>query len=168
MRCPDCNRQLDLKLCSKGVFRNLYFWGCTNFPNCHFILNTHVPENEYTDQIKMNLDIFHTLLREPTDEVVNGFKANMGLYLEHFITCRWGAHFNDLFDNIIQPYFDDVNLLKFILKSDIIRSESNIIVSDYGEKIFYELFRYLVKVEDKSIKEYLASTFPEFNKRFCT
>ena len=79
--------------------------------------------------------------------------------LTHFIECRWGGHYGYLFSNVIKPYLDNLELLKFFLKSN------NVIIDEFnnnnGYKMFNGLYEMLLQVDNVQIKEFIKSEFEE-------
>ena len=93
------------------------------------------------------------------DAVVLAIKAQMGSILRHCIECDWGACYNTKFDELVSPYLDDVNLLDEILKSEIIRETSDVIIGRTGARIFPEFIRKLSKCRNPGIRDYLSTEF---------
>ena len=79
--------------------------------------------------------------------------------LIHFIECNRGYHYNSIFDEIIKPRFDSIEILEDVLKSPIIKNTSNIIVGDSGAKIYSELLKRLLLVDSERVKSYLLNEF---------
>ena len=99
------------------------------------------------------------------------YKLNMEYYLYHFIDCIRFRCYGKMFEDVIKPYLDDVDLLKTVLQSDIIRlkytsNPKNVInMIPYHErehpdemiKIYKELYDWLSRVESEDIKLFVNS-----------
>jgi hypothetical protein len=96
---------------------------------------------------------------------ITAIKHNMGNYLAHFIECKWGAHYNALYNDFILNFLDDLNLLKIVLKSDIIKEKDNITISKNGYKMFWDLYCHLKRINIANFRNFLISEFPELHRR---
>jgi len=95
--------------------------------------------------------------------VVTAIKHNMAQYLAHFIECTWGAHYNTLFNSFILVFLDDLNVLKIVLKSDVIKDGEITTTSKNGYKMYWELYCRLRKVTAApEISNFLKIEFPNF------
>jgi hypothetical protein len=90
------------------------------------------------------------------------YKLNMEYILNHFIDCIDWKCYKKMYDEIIQPYLDDINIIKNVLKSDIIidsrisQSEhQEVRISEDGTKIYKKLYNYLSRVESKNVKLFI-------------
>lgn len=91
--------------------------------------------------------------------VVPYIKENMEAILRHYIGCTWGVCYNTKFNELIKPYFDDVELLDKILRADIIKDRANVITGKSGARIFDSLLFELSKCDSAEIRQYLNSEF---------
>jgi hypothetical protein len=164
IKCPDCKNILDLSFIDK----------CCPNPLCGFNfvgLDVYLNKNDY----ELNELLISSRKTPDSREykmVVTAIKYNMGEYLAHFIECTWGAHYNTLFRNFICTFLDDLNTLKTVLKSDVIKENSNMVVSKNGYKMFWELYCHLHQaassVNSSDIRNFLKSEFPDFHLRHYT
>ena len=84
------------------------------------------------------------------------FKKHMEGYLTHYIECSYRPCYHTIYTEIIAPHLDDVNVLKKVLKSDVIdESNGNVWKDADGHKMYSELFAYLSLVENSEIKDFL-------------
>lgn len=154
IKCPECANILSVDFIDKI---------CPN-PLCNFDFNGLrglLDKNDYE---------LHKLLKavdkdEASREyklLITAIKYNMLEYLKHFLECNWGAHYNTIYRDFIQPYLDDLNVLKEFLKSDSIQDRDNVIISQNGYKMFRELYKYLIRVRNTEIKRFLRQEFSEF------
>ncbi len=68
------------------------------------------PEPKYDIAAGDHRKILEEIQRgEGNDGVVLFINTNMQSIIEHYITCTWGACYNTKFNELIQPYLDDVN-----------------------------------------------------------
>jgi hypothetical protein len=89
-------------------------------------------------------------------EHVPGVKVYMPFLLFHFISCGWGACYHSLFEHVIVPHLDSVEILDYVLRSRVVIDPT---VSEHEPKMYGELYDYLVRVESKFIRLYLSSQF---------
>ena len=91
---------------------------------------------------------------------IDGFKeGDLKSILIHFIECNRGYHYNSIFDKIIKPHLDSVEVLESVLRSSIISDKSNFIIGVTGAEIFPELLEKLLLVDSDNIKSYLKHEF---------
>lgn len=96
------------------------------------------------------------------DDLLNSkdfIKKEMKAILEHYVECKRGYHYNVIFQKIIKPFLDSVTDLEIVLKSDVIKDKSNVVIGKTGSKIFPELYKKLIQVESESIKVFLMNEF---------
>lgn len=158
IKCPECKNILDLSFINKS---------CPN-PLCGFNfdgLEQYLNKND--DELRK---ILIKAREEENDKeyklVVTAIKHNMAQYLAHFIECTWGAHYNTLFNSFILTFLDDLNILKIVLKSSVIRDEENVTISKNGYKMYWELYCRLKNVAfTAEISNFLKTEFPNFHRR---
>jgi hypothetical protein len=92
-------------------------------------------------------------------ELIEFIKTNMEAILVHYIGCTWGACYNTKFKELIKPYFDDVQLLDKILRSDLIKERPNVQKGRSGARIFDSLLFQLRQCESPEIRQYLFKEF---------
>jgi len=161
IKCPDCQNILDMSFCNAS---------CPN-PLCGFNfagLEAYLSKND-EELRKMLLKEYKDKESQEYKLTTTAIKYNMGNYLAHFIECKWGAHYNALYNDFILNFLDDLNLLKIVLKSDIIKEKDNITTSKNGYKMFWELYCHLRKITfNKDISNFLKTEFPSFHLRHYT
>ena len=97
---------------------------------------------------------------------VTAIKYNIGEYLAHFIECTWAAHYETLYSSFLLAFLDDLNLLKIVLESDVIKEDSNATISKNGYKMYWELYCRLAKgTFNPEILNFLKTEFPNFHRR---
>lgn len=158
IKCPECKNILDLTFTDKTCPNPLC---CFNFAGLEQYLN----KND--DELRK---ILIKARKEENDKeyklVVTAIKHNMTQYLAHFIECTWGAHYNTLFNSFILTFLDDLNILKIVLKSDVIKDGENTTTSKNGYKMYWELYCRLRKVTlTPEISNFLKTEFPNFHRR---
>lgn len=79
--------------------------------------------------------------------------------LIHYIECNRGYHYNSIFEKVIKPYFDSVEVLDSVLRSEVIKNKSHVVIGQTGAKIFPELLDKLMLVDSENIKSYLKNEF---------
>ena len=161
-RCPKCNRndKMILSLADKGEFKRQFFYTCSN-EYCDFYLNTYLNTNHSFDNFVMQKWSceFRGFNKKPLTckDCINCAKINMLDILSEYVECRYGPHYISVFEMIIKPHLDNLEILKFFLKStDKIRDEFNNIS---GYKMYQELYQNLNEVKNLEIKEFLQSEF---------
>ena len=92
-------------------------------------------------------------------EIERVFIDNMHLVLKHYIECNRGYHYNLIFEKVIKPYFDSLEVLESVLRSELIKNKSNVLIGQTGAKIFPELLDKLLLVDSENIKSYLKNEF---------
>jgi hypothetical protein len=99
--------------------------------------------------------------------LITAVKLNIGDYLAPFIFCSWGSHYNTLFREFIARHLDDLNILKKVLKSDVISlDKGNVTTSKNGYRMFWELYKYLMKVNSSEVRDFLRLEFREFYRKY--
>ena len=63
-----------------------------------------------------------------------------------------------MFDNVIKPYFDDIEILKFLLKQDIF-FKSGTYKNQNGYFMYPELGRYLSRIKNSKVKYFVETEF---------
>jgi hypothetical protein len=157
IKCPQCKNILDLSFTAKSCSNPLCGF---NFDGLDALLN----KND--DELRKAL-LSHYKDREGRvyKLITTAIRYNSGNYLAHFIECNSGAHYNTLFNDFIRHFFDDLNILKAVLKSDVIKQRDNVIISKGGYKMFWELYDRLKKLNSVEIRNFLISEFPDFHRR---
>lgn len=158
IKCPDCKNILDLSFIDNS---------CPN-PLCGFNFDGLRAYLNIKDDKLHNVFVSVYKDRESREYklIVTAIKYNMGNYLAHFIECNWGAHYNTLYNEFILHYLDDLNILKKVLKSDVVRENGNLIVSKNGYKMFWELYCRLKKAANTiDLRNFLMSEFPVFHRK---
>lgn len=192
--CPECNTigHLQLFLAKQGEYEGKYFYTCSE-NGCRFYLNTGLNTKHDFSNFRTGSDgtDWWECVKQDTglilsagnnslidcEDCINVLKINMPDILCHLIKCTWGGHFQRIIDNIIVPYFDNLDILKFILKwehgagtnllSNHIDRESVfsrlLIRDEYSNENGYKMFSYLhqtlLEVNDENIKEFVKSEF---------
>ncbi|MFA5753829.1 MAG: hypothetical protein WC905_00495 [Patescibacteria group bacterium] len=160
IKCPDCQNILDMSFVDSV---------CPN-PLCGFnfaSLNAYLNQGDEKLR-KILLKEYKTKEGKEGREyklTITAIKHNMGNYLAHFIECKWGAHYNALYNDFILSFLDDLNLLKIVLKSDIIKEKDNITISKNGYKMFWDLYCHLKRINNVNFRNFLISEFPELHRR---
>jgi len=157
IKCPNCQNILDMSFVDSV---------CPN-PLCGFNfagLNAYLTQGD-EELRKILLKEYRAKEDQEYKLVVTAIKYNMGNYLAHFIECKWGAHYNALYNDFILNFLDDLNLLKIVLKSDIIKEKDNITTSKNGYKMFWDLYCHLKRINIANFRNFLISEFPELHRR---
>jgi len=160
IKCPDCQNILGMSFVVSV---------CPN-PLCGFNfdgLDAYLSKND-EELRKILLKEYKTKEGKEGREyklTITAIKHNMGNYLAHFIECKWGAHYNALYNDFILSFLDDLNLLKIVLKSDIIKEKDNITISKNGYKMFWDLYCHLKRINNVNFRNFLISEFPELHRR---
>lgn len=158
IKCPECKNILDLSYIDK----------CCPNPLCGFNFAGLEPYLRKGDE-ELHKDLMRLRAERSGHEfklLITAVKFNMGNYLAHFIECTWGAHYNTLYKDFILYFLDDLNLLKAVLKSDVIKDKDNTVVSKNGYKMFWELYCRLKKTGSTSdIRGFLVVEFPELHRK---
>lgn len=105
------------------------------------------------------LDKINNLSTIEVLKLENVYKNNMFFILKHYIECNRGYHYNSIFEKVIKPYFDSVEVLESVLRSEVIKNKSNVVIGQTGAKIFPELLDKLMLVDSENIKSYLKNEF---------
>ena len=71
--------------------------------------------------------------------------------------------------SILYWHLDDVDVLNSVLSSSVIAEEKgNTIKSSNGEKMFYELYKYLRLLKSNDVRVWLASSFPSYESTYLS
>lgn len=159
IKCPECKNVLNMSFTNKS---------CPN-PLCGFNFSGLEPYLDKNDN-ELRKDLLDKRKDKNSKEyklIITAIKHNMGEYLAHFIECSWGAHYNTLYKDFILVFLDDLNILKNILKSDIIKNNKNINTSKNGYKIYWELYCRLIKIpSNPDIRNFLRTEFPALYRKY--
>lgn len=89
---------------------------------------------------------------------VRAIKTAMPMILAHYVECTWGACYSAKFEELIQPHFDDPELLDRFLRTSAIKPKGAI-VGRTGACIFDELLAKLRRCNSRAVREYLNREF---------
>lgn len=156
--CPKCNKKLSLDFVNKFC------------DNCGFLFsgiksflykddgwnNTYDLAKELNEKIDSNIDLNdHDLLLKAA------FNFNSYSYLRHFIICD--QHRSAVFEKLLKRHLIDVEILKVMLQSEYIdEHDRNAVViysKDHNYKISKVIYKYLMDVQSKEIKEFITENF---------
>lgn len=161
IKCPSCKNILDMSFVNKS---------CPN-PLCNFNFNGLEPYLNKNDEELRKLLIKARKENNDTEHklITIAIKYNMGTYLAHFIECTWPAHYETLYSSFLLNFLDDLNVLKIVLKSDVIKEDKKTIVSKNGYKMYWELYCRLRKLpQNPDINNFLKTEFPTLQRRHYT
>jgi hypothetical protein len=163
MTCT-CGSEMLLKLERNTLDGYQFVWYCSKYPICERTLQYKTPEQRFdyaNDDFMPIFDTLETKSNTQIEEIVAEIQTQMIDILNHFIECTWGAHYNTIYDKLIQPYLADSNTLDYFLRSEIIdESKGNIVIGKTGAKIFPDLYKRLIRVQSREVRSYLKSEFP--------
>lgn len=159
IKCPDC----------KNVLNMTFVTGYCPNPLCGFNFDG-LEALLHKDDYSLHKAIIKTHKDNNRHEIkllATAARANMTNYLSHYISCDWGAHYQNVFKDFLVPYLDDLNVVKSVLKSDTIQiDKNNVVISKNGYKMFWELYEHLMKVRDRDIRDFLRFEFPLFSRKY--
>jgi hypothetical protein len=159
IKCPDCKNILDLSFIDKA---------CPN-PICGFNFDGLAAFLD-KDEDKLHKAIVSAYKGDDerkTKLLTTAIRLNIASYLSHFISCGWNAHYQTLFKDFIVLYLDDLNAVKMVLSSDVIRPDKdNIVISKTGHRMFWELYKYLMRIHSPEIRDFLRLEFPTFYRKW--
>lgn len=176
-KCPQCNSIDFLKLSQNN--KSEYIYECINENRiCNFNLNTYITKSHkflsldvsYGGQLwegnhhRCNND-FNSHLNTECLECINSLKICMLPFLTHFHSCTWGACYNTMFSNVIKPYFDDIEILKFFLKQDRFFKPATF-RNKNGYLMYSELGSYLKRINCSQLQDFLRTEFGFYNDDF--
>ena len=165
--CRLCNSDLVLRLARKGERSGEYFWGCESYPACYYMKNSYVKAHPGDDYPVKILDDWQEILFSDALKDESYIKIAMPMILEHFIGCTLGRCCTNIYQRFILPHFDSPKLLQDTLLSGIINQDrGNVITSESGIPIFYELFKILYTVKSVAIRRYLEQEFPSYAEQW--
>ena len=167
--CPKCNinDKMILSLANKGEFKGQFFYTCSQ-EYCDLYLNTYLNTNHSFDNFIMQKWSceFRGFNKKPLTckDCINCAKINMLDILSEYVECGYGPHYMSVFGMIIKPHLDNLEILKFFLKS------TNTIVDEFnnanGYKMYEELYQHLNEVKNLKIKEFLKFEFSSYINRY--
>jgi len=70
--------------------------------------------------------------------------------------------------SILYWHLDDVTPLQNVLLSNTIKEDSKIEIAYSGEKMFFELYKYLRLVKSSKINDWLKAKFPKMETQFIS
>ena len=159
IKCPSCKNILDLSFVNKS---------CPN-PLCGFSFEG---LEDYLDKDDGWLHKALVKAYKGKNEcevklLATAVRYNIANYLDHFVSCNWGSHYTTLFKDFIILYLDDLNALKLVLSSDTIKiGKGDAIASKNGYKMFWELYKWLMRVHSPQIRDFLRTEFPDYYKKY--
>jgi hypothetical protein len=169
-QCPQCSSIDFLKLMQNN--KSEYIYACINDSRvCNFNLNTYITNSHkflsldvsYGGQLwEGNNDRcnnnFNSHLNTECLECINSLKISMLPFLTHLNSCTWGACYNTMFSNVISPYFDDIEVLKFFLKQHILFNPGTY-KNKNGYFMYSDLGSYLKRINCSQVKHFLNTEF---------
>jgi len=159
IKCPSCNNILDLSFVNKTCPNPLCifnFKGLTNYLDKDDAWLHKALIDAHKDKDERELKLLTTAV-----------KYNIANYLDHFVSCNWGSHYTTLFKDFIFLYLDDLNALKLVLSSNTIKlDKGEVIVSKNGYRMFWDLYKWLIRVHSSQIRNFLRQEFPDLYKRY--
>jgi hypothetical protein len=152
--CLVCGGELD-----QIRFDWVFAWQCRR--HCQTPMSTGVTATEHIADFERAVVSGSTvdtgLFEHPLQaEHVSGAKVYMPFLLYHFISCGWGPCYMSLYNHVIVPHLDSVEVLDYVLRSRVVTDPA---VSDQQPKMYGELYEFLMQVESKPIHQYLFSQF---------
>ena len=157
--CPNCDSHDNLKLllARKGEYKNQYFYTCRD-GYCKFYLNTNLNTNHEFDNFQnWNCDSYSFGEKIDCEDCINVLKINMLDILSEFIECTWAGHYTTVFDYIIKPHLDNLDILKFFLKST--ETITDTFHNANGYKMYDDLYRVLLDIDNIEIHEFVSFEF---------
>lgn len=158
--CPDCGNILDLS------FKDSV---CPN-PICGFrfkglqkYLNKNISELRSDIAIEFRGKDEHLIKL-----IATALKYNSGVGLVGLIKNFNNKKYREDYEKFILLYLKDVNLVKSVLMSNVIKNDNNVFVSKNGYKIFPELIDILYSVHDVKIRDFLRKEFKSYPFRKLT
>ena len=168
--CPKCCITNYLKL--KVNEESKYIYVCNN-DLCDFHLNTNrmtshkflslegtLGGKQLWEGSKDKCNYFHSHINTKCLDCINASKISMLSFFTHFLTCNWGACYHTIFNQAIKPYFDDVEVLKFLLKQYKFFKPGTY-RNRNGYFMYPELDRYLLRINNSKIKDFVRNEFRE-------
>lgn len=158
--CPDCSNILETSFKEKT---------CPN-PLCRFSFRG---LSKYLD---MNISELH---KEVIKEYKNGnshayklaitaTKYYGGLYFTQYLKNFNKAGYREKNEGFILTTLIDLNTIKDVLQSDIIKTRDGVVISKNGFKMFWELYGVLRRnwMTCRGLSDFLLVEFPEFRQRY--
>jgi hypothetical protein len=128
-------------------------------------VDTHVRENPFVAELEPQAG-WNEYLRRNEQLGIAAVKAKMPLFLEHFVSCWWGACYHTMFATAIAPHLDNPEILDLFLCSGAVQDRGNSITAQNGARMYYDLFQYLMNVKSDAVTAYLRKQFPQYAARF--
>jgi len=141
LQIVECNN-LVLRTSKTGQFAGHNFFGCKNYPDCSLIVPLHFNETEMTNNQKKLAEAFGLFVRS-----------------NNFIYATYGV----VYFNLRQAAFMD-----YLLRTDIVYSDSGVEIGLTGAKIYNALFYHLLLIPTSEIKRYLINNFPKTYSNVAT
>tara|TARA_B100000315_G_scaffold222710_1_gene226927 strand:+ start:53 stop:475 length:423 start_codon:yes stop_codon:yes gene_type:complete len=100
------------------------------------------------------------------DRLIDLLKEHMEAYLSHFIECEYRPCYWTIYKSILIPFLDDIDVVKKVLKSDVIKEKDkdDVYIDTDGVKMYFDLYLHLCKVQDKKVKIYVEETWIKISK----
>lgn len=156
--CPDCGNILDMS------FKVL---PCPN-PLCSFRfkgLDKYLNKN--IDELIKEIAIEYRGKDEHLIKLIaTALKYNSGINLANLIKNFNDKEYRKKYETFILLHLKDINLVKKVLLSGIIKDRENIYISKNGYKIFPELIETLYSVHDVKIRDFLMKEFANYHVKF--
>ena len=176
--CPSCgeNGPMNLFLAQKGQHQGNYFYVCQN-NSCKFYLNTNLSTShdifeifsnhgsfEYghpffackknKEYMKIKNDVWCNYMLTCPDCINVVRIVSLDIFI-HFIDCTLACHVA-IFRNLIRPYFNSIEILKFILKQNAI---TNVYPNMNEYKMFNDLHQCLLLIKNPEIVDFVTHNF---------
>ncbi|MBD3166384.1 hypothetical protein GF324_07290 [bacterium] len=148
--CKNCQASLSLENSN-----DTYKWVCDK--RCDIHLDTKIEKNYSVNMLSERLlkqgkedssiRIETAFIMRPIlDLHIKGIRIFMPQILYHFIECTWFACYYRIYENVIVPYLDDVEVLAYVLNTNVVREDTGAWIGKTGGKMYSELYYWLVKV----------------------
>lgn len=159
--CPDCNNVLETSFKEKT---------CPN-PLCRFSfkgLSKYLDQNinelrkEIVKEYKNNDSRAYKLM-------ITAAKYNSGLCFIDYLKNFDKADYREKNETLVLGRLIDLNTIKEVLQSKVIKEGKGVVTSKNGFKMFWELYRALRRncgLNSRGVSDFLLLEFPEFRQRY--
>jgi len=134
-----------------------YAWACAN--KCLAPVDTGVTTNVELVDLQGRSPVEMIFSENLSPAQIETAKVYSPQILIHFIDCHTPGCYMQIYNKFLVPYFDNVPVLDYVLRTPIVRGEEILKDGIRQPKMYPQLFSYLKGLKSLKIQDYLLKIF---------